>query len=176
MADGDRRASAARGTGGLRLYLLHALLPWGPATAVGGALTPLGSISLLTLPGDNDTWSVTIFVATGDQPLKNLRHEEQWMKAIRACPLHAHWLDGEPITSVLAMSGIADRYRRFVVDGTPVATGFVGVADAWACTNPSAGRGLTVGFLHALRLRDAVRAHGDNPRRARRRFRSENRG
>jgi 2-polyprenyl-6-methoxyphenol hydroxylase-like FAD-dependent oxidoreductase len=62
------------------------------------------------------------------------------------------------------MSGIADRYRRFVVDGTPVATGFVAVADAWACTNPSAGRGLTVGFLQAVRLRDAVRAHGDDPR------------
>ena len=62
------------------------------------------------------------------------------------------------------MSGIADRYRRFVVDGRPVATGFVAVADAWACTNPSAGRGLTVGFLHALRLRDALRAHGDDPR------------
>ncbi len=61
------------------------------------------------------------------------------------------------------MSGIADRYRRFVVEGKPVATGFVAVADAWACTNPSAGRGLTVGFLHALRLRDSVRTHGDNP-------------
>jgi 2-polyprenyl-6-methoxyphenol hydroxylase-like FAD-dependent oxidoreductase len=130
---------------------------------LGAVLTPLGSISLLTLPGDNDTWSVTIFVATGDQPLKTLRHEEQWMNAIRACPLHVHWLDGQPITSVLSMSGIADRYRRFVVGGTPVATGFVAVADAWACTNPSAGRGLTVGFLHALRLRDAVRAHGDEP-------------
>jgi hypothetical protein len=43
-------------------------------------------------------------------------------------------------------------------------TGFVAVADAWACTNPSAGRGLTVGFLHALRLRDALRASGDDPR------------
>jgi len=130
---------------------------------LGGALTPIGSISLLTLPGDHDAWSVTVFVATGDQPLKNLRHEALWTKAIRACPLHAHWLEGEATTPVLAMSGIADRYRRFVVDGTPVATGFVGVADAWACTNPSAGRGLTVGFLHALRLRDAVRAHGDDP-------------
>jgi 2-polyprenyl-6-methoxyphenol hydroxylase-like FAD-dependent oxidoreductase len=130
---------------------------------LGGTLTPIGSISLLTLPGDHDAWSVTIFVATGDQPLKNLRHEEPWMKAIRACPLHAHWLEGEATTPVLAMSGIADRYRRFVVSGTPVATGFVGVADAWACTNPSAGRGLTVGFLHALRLRNAVRAHGDDP-------------
>ena len=135
-----------------------------PPQPLAGALMPLGSISLLTLPGDHDTWSVTIFVATGDQPLKNLRHEETWTKVIHACPLHAHWLDGEPITPVLPMSGIADRYRRFVVGGTPVATGFVGVADAWACTNPSAGRGLTVGFLHALGLRDTVRAHGDDPR------------
>jgi 2-polyprenyl-6-methoxyphenol hydroxylase-like FAD-dependent oxidoreductase len=125
---------------------------------------PLGSISLLTLPGDNDSWSVTIFVATGDQPLKNLRHEEPWMRVIRACPLHAHWLDGHPITPVLAMSGIADRYRRFVVDGAPIVTGFVAVADAWACTNPSAGRGLTVGFLHALQLRDSFRVCGDDPR------------
>ncbi|HEV8393539.1 MAG TPA: FAD-dependent oxidoreductase [Vicinamibacterales bacterium] len=131
---------------------------------LGGALTPLGSISLLTLPGDRDTWSVTIFVTTGDQPLKGLRHEEPWMAAIGACPLQAHWLQGEPISPVLAMSGIADRYRRFVVDDTPVATGFAAVADAWACTNPSAGRGLTVGFLHALRLRDALRTHGDDPR------------
>lgn len=65
-------------------------------------------------------------------------------------------------------SGSCDERHRgpispLLVGGTPVATGFVGVADAWACTNPSAGRGLTVGFLHALRLRDALRAHGDDP-------------
>ena len=130
----------------------------------GPTLTPLGSISLLTLPGDNDTWSVTIFTAQGDQPLKALRHDDKWTNVVRACPLQAHWLDGEPITSVLAMSGIVDRYRRFVVDGSPVATGFVAVADGWACTNPSAGRGLTVGFLHALRLRDALREASDRPR------------
>jgi len=127
-------------------------------------LTPLGSISVLTLPGDNNTWSVTVFASTGDQPLKNLRHEDRWTNTIRACPMHVHWLDGQPITPVLPMSGIADRYRRFLVDGKPVATGFVAVADAWACTNPSAGRGLTVGFLHALRLRDSVRAQGHDPR------------
>ncbi|HEY1309151.1 MAG TPA: NAD(P)-binding protein [Vicinamibacterales bacterium] len=127
-------------------------------------LMPLGSISLLTLPGDNDTWSVTIFVSTGDQPLKTLRHEEQWTRVVRACPLHAHWLDGHPITPVFAISGIADRRRRFAVDEAPIVTGFVAVADAWACTNPSAGRGLTVGFLQALQLRDALRTHGDQPR------------
>jgi 2-polyprenyl-6-methoxyphenol hydroxylase-like FAD-dependent oxidoreductase len=134
-----------------------------PPQRRGSLLTPLGSMSVLTLPCDNHTWSVTVFVTTGDQPLKRLRHEDPWTNTIRSCPLHAHWLDGQPITPVLAMSGIADRYRRFVVDGRPIATGFVAVADAWACTNPSAGRGLTVGFLHALRLRDAVRAHGEHP-------------
>ena len=36
----------------------------------GPVLTPIGTISILTLPGDNGTWSVTIFTATGDQPLK----------------------------------------------------------------------------------------------------------
>ena len=131
---------------------------------VGPTLTPFQSISLLTLPGDNGTWSVTIFTASGDQPLKVLRHEAAWTKTVRACPLHAHWLDGEPITPVLPMSGIVDRYRRFVVEGAPVATGFVAVADAWACTNPSAGRGLTVGMLHARHLRDVLRTAPDGAR------------
>lgn len=128
---------------------------------MGPGLAPLGTISVLTLPGDNGTWSVTIFAASGDAPLKNLRHAEKWDAVVAACPMHAHWLDGEPITDVLAMSGTVDRYRRFVVDGMPVATGFVAVADAWACTNPSAGRGLTVGFLHAQRLRDVLHDERD---------------
>jgi 2-polyprenyl-6-methoxyphenol hydroxylase-like FAD-dependent oxidoreductase len=133
-------------------------------------LSELGTISLLTLPGDNDTWSVTIFCVVGDQPLKNLRHADKWTSVVRSCPLHAHWLDGEPITDVLAMSGVVDRYRRFEVNGAPVATGFVAVADAWACTNPSAGRGLTVGFLHAVRLRDVLRETAGDPAECVRRF------
>ncbi len=130
----------------------------------GPTLTPIGSISILTLPSDNGTWSVTVFTAAGDQPLKSLRHEACWTSTVRACPLHAHWLDGESTSGILAMSGIVDRYRRFVVDGAPVVTGFVAVADAWACTNPSAGRGLTVGFMQALRLRDAIREAAGDPR------------
>ncbi len=82
---------------------------------------------------------------------------------MRACPLQAHWLDGEPITDMVVMAGILDRYRRFVVDGRPVATGVVAVGDAWSCTNPSAGRGISVGLLHAQRLRDVVRAGLDEP-------------
>ena len=131
----------------------------------GPPLTALGTISLLTLPGDNNTWSVTIFTAAGDRPLKNLRHAERWTSVVRACPLHAHWTEGDAITDVLPMSGVTDRYRRFVVGDRPVATGFVAVADAWACTNPSAGRGLTIGFIHACLLRDVLRETRGEPQR-----------
>jgi flavin-dependent dehydrogenase len=61
------------------------------------------------------------------------------------------------------MGGRLDRYRRFVVDGEPVATGVVAVGDAWACTNPSLGRGITLGLLHATHLREVVRLHLGNP-------------
>jgi 2-polyprenyl-6-methoxyphenol hydroxylase-like FAD-dependent oxidoreductase len=127
-----------------------------PPAMVGPPLAAIGSISMLRLPGDHDTWSLTIFTATGDRPLKRLRAVAAWTKVVQACPLQAPWLEGEPITEILPMSGIMDRYRRFVVDGRPVATGFLAVSDAWACTNPSAGRGLTVGFKHAVRLRDVL--------------------
>ena len=137
---------------------------------IGPVMTELGTIAVLTLPGDNGTWSVTIVTSSGDVPLKPLRRADKWTSAVAACPLHAHWLAGEPITDVLAMSGVVDRYRRFVVEGAPVVTGFVAVADAWACTNPSAGRGLTVGFLHAVRLRDALRNAGGAPRALAERF------
>ena len=130
----------------------------------GPVFMAIGTISILTLPGDNDTWSVTLVSSSGDVALKSLRRAEAWTSVVRACPLQAHWLDGEPITDVVAMSGVVDRYRRFVVDGSPVATGFVAVADAWACTNPSAGRGLTVGLQHAVHLRDVLRETADDPR------------
>jgi len=130
---------------------------------VGPVLTELGSFTLLTLAGDNDTWSLTVFVATADQALKEFRDSDKFAAVIRECPLHAHWLDGTPITDVLPYAGVLDRYRRFVVDGRPVATGFAAVGDAWACTNPSAGRGLSVGVMHAQVLRDAYRRHVEDP-------------
>jgi hypothetical protein len=62
-----------------------------------------------------------------------------------------------------ARHGILDRYRRFVVDGVPVATGIVSVGDSWACTNPSLGRGIAMGLMHALGTMEVVGQHLDNP-------------
>jgi 2-polyprenyl-6-methoxyphenol hydroxylase-like FAD-dependent oxidoreductase len=134
-----------------------------PPALRGPALAPLGSITVLTLAADNDTWSVTVFGASSDTALKALRHREVFDRVVAACPLQAHWLDGEALNGVSVMAGAIDRYRRFVVDGRPVATGYAAVGDAWACTNPSAGRGLTVGIVHAQALRAVVREHLGDP-------------
>lgn len=129
----------------------------------GPILASFGSFSVLTLPGDNATWSVTVSISRGDQALKRLRDARRWSSVVASCPLQAHWLEGEPITDVLAMGGVIDRYRRMVVDRRPAATGIVPLADAWACTNPSLGRGMALGLRHAKLLREAVRGHGDEP-------------
>jgi 2-polyprenyl-6-methoxyphenol hydroxylase-like FAD-dependent oxidoreductase len=127
-------------------------------------LTVIGTFSILTVPADNGTWSVTLYTASGDQPLKQLRDPDAWNRLLAACPLHAHWLDGEPITGVMAMGGIVDRYRRLLSGRRPVATGVALAGDAWACTNPSLGRGMTLGLMHVRRLRDTARSHLDDPR------------
>jgi 2-polyprenyl-6-methoxyphenol hydroxylase-like FAD-dependent oxidoreductase len=126
-------------------------------------LTPLGTYSLVTYPCDNNTWTVAIYSSSSDQALKRLRDPERWNAVVAACPLHAHWLDGEPITDILPMGGIIDRYRRPIRDGQPIATGIALLADAWASTNPSQGRGISFGLHHATRLRDIARTHLDNP-------------
>ncbi len=128
-------------------------------------LTEIGTFSVLTLPADNDTWSITLCTSSGDQPLKRLRDPELWTEVVAACPRHVQWLNGDPITGVLPMGGILDRFRRLVVGGRPVATGVAPVGDAWACTNPSGGRGMTLGLLGVQRLRNAIREHVDDPRR-----------
>jgi len=123
----------------------------------------MGTFSLLTLPGDNGTWSITLFGSSHDSAFKQVRDPDCFTRVVRSCPAHRQWLQGEPVTDVLPMSGVVDRYRRFVVDDQPVATGFAAVGDAWACTNPSAGRGISVGMMHAVALRDTVRASASDP-------------
>jgi flavin-dependent dehydrogenase len=77
-------------------------------------------------------------------------------------PLTAHWIDAEPLDDrVVVMAKIEDRIRDFAPGGDPVATGVVAVGDSWSCTNPSLGRGATIGLMHALALRDHLRRAED---------------
>jgi flavin-dependent dehydrogenase len=134
-----------------------------PDGSVPPMIAPLlqdyGTVSILTLPADNGTWGVGIIVSARDKQARALKNIDTWHRALAAFPLAAHWVDGEPIDDgVAAMAGIEDRHRDYCPDGSPVATGVVSVGDAWACTNPSLGRGATIGFFHAIALRDAMRS------------------
>jgi 2-polyprenyl-6-methoxyphenol hydroxylase-like FAD-dependent oxidoreductase len=133
--------------------------------ALGVFLMHLGTISALTLPADNGTWSVTLVASANDKALRRLRDAGIWEKAVRSLPLVAHWLDGQPIDDrVAVMAGIEDRHRNLMVGGAPVATGVVAVGDAWACSNPTVGRGASIGMLQAVLLRDTIAAAGlDDP-------------
>ena len=129
----------------------------------GPALAPIGTFSILTIPSDNDTWSVTAYVSRGDQALKRMRDADKWTAVVKACPLYAHWLEGEPISDIVAMGGVVDRYRRPSRDGRPLFTGVAMLGDAWACTNPSLGRGIALGLLHCQCLRETVGSHLQDP-------------
>jgi 2-polyprenyl-6-methoxyphenol hydroxylase-like FAD-dependent oxidoreductase len=126
--------------------------------AFGPPLQPYDSVSLLMLPADNGTWGVGLITSARDGVLRAARHADVWDRIVRRYPLAAHWLDGETISDgVEVMAKLEDRRRRLWAAGSPVATGIVALGDAWACTNPSVGRGASIGLLHALCLRELLR-------------------
>jgi 2-polyprenyl-6-methoxyphenol hydroxylase-like FAD-dependent oxidoreductase len=117
---------------------------------------PYDSVTLVTLPADNGTWGVAIVASAADKALRALRRVDVFDRIVRSYPLAAHWVDGEPLTDVDVFARIEDRHRQYWVDDQPVVTGLVAVGDAWACTNPSLGRGATIGLRHVVALRDVL--------------------
>ena len=129
----------------------------------GDLLAAIDSISILTMPGDNGWWSVTLYHSTADKQMRAVRNPEVFDRVVRAAPLHAHWADGDATPEVVTMASTANTVRDFVVDGVPCVTGLLPVGDAWGFTNPSIGRGMTLGLMQAIPVAEAVVAHGDNP-------------
>jgi len=135
----------------------------GLPTRAAPVLTPYGSISILSVHCDNDTWAVTLYGSSQDPMMRRARDNEVHERLVRAFPLHAHWVDGDPIGDVVSMTSVVDRRRSIVVDASPVVTGLVPVGDAWACTNPSLGRGFTFGLMHAVLCAAVIEKHWDDP-------------
>jgi 2-polyprenyl-6-methoxyphenol hydroxylase-like FAD-dependent oxidoreductase len=122
-----------------------------------GLLQHHPSVSLLTLPADDGTWSVAFICSARDAALRGLRDPARFEAALDHYPTAARWKEGRPLGGVDVMAKIEDRHRRLVVDGDPVVTGVVAAGDSWACTNPSLGRGISIGLLHVGALRDVLR-------------------
>jgi 2-polyprenyl-6-methoxyphenol hydroxylase-like FAD-dependent oxidoreductase len=151
---------------GFVYYGRHFHSPHGLPPQLGSLNQQYDSVGLLTLPADGNTWAVTVIAGSRDRELRALRDPDRWRAAVRSYPLVAHWLDGDPIDDgVAVMAGIEDRIRHFARPdggGKPVVTGVVAVGDAWACTNPTLGRGTAMSLWHAVLLRDLLRT-GDAP-------------
>jgi 2-polyprenyl-6-methoxyphenol hydroxylase-like FAD-dependent oxidoreductase len=164
-AVGARRPVEEREDSGFVYYARHFRTRDGSMPAAKAApLQHFEGVSILSLPCDNGTWGVGFVTSSRDGRLRALRETEAWERALALFPTVAHWGAGRPITSVQAFGGLEDRYRRFVVDDKPVATGLIAIGDSWACTNPSLGRGATIGVLHSCALRDLLREVGpDEP-------------
>jgi 2-polyprenyl-6-methoxyphenol hydroxylase-like FAD-dependent oxidoreductase len=121
-------------------------------------LTHFPAISALTLPGDAGTYCLVLVCAAGDRGFRSLRHEDSWTAVASCLPPLRPWLSGgDPTTGVMPLAGLADVSRSYVRDGRPVVTGLVAIGDAANATNPSLGRGATLGLLEACALRDTLR-------------------
>ena len=127
---------------------------------LGPPIIPYDSVSVATLAGEGGTWAMVLAASAKDAAMRKARQLDVWDRIMRSYPLSAHWLDAEPQGGVAVIGKLEDRVRRLVVDGRPVATGIVTVADATASTDPSLGRGATIGLVHACCLRDLVREVG----------------
>ncbi|MEO5840055.1 MAG: FAD-dependent oxidoreductase [Acidimicrobiales bacterium] len=130
--------------------------------AFGAPLQHYESFSTIALAADNGTWGIGISTSARDSAARALANDDTWERVVRACPLIAHWIDGISMQSVTVMAKIEDRIRTYVIDGNPVAAGVVTLGDAWACTNPSVGRGAAIALTHAVALRDLLRQQRDD--------------
>jgi 2-polyprenyl-6-methoxyphenol hydroxylase-like FAD-dependent oxidoreductase len=144
---------------GFKYFARHFRSDEGLPVVLGPLVQEYGSISALTLPADGGTWSVSIVTSSRDTALRGLAEPHRWRAAVETLPGAAHWIDAEPIDDrVTVITRIEDRIRDYGPGGAPVATGVLAVGDSWSCTNPSLGRGASVGLLHAVLLRDVLRA------------------
>lgn len=130
----------------------------------GSALTHHSSWSVLTLPCDHGTYCVVLVTAATDMQSRILRNPRAWTAAAATSPAAGPWVKhGIPITGVMPIAGLEDVSRSYLRDGAPVVTGLVAVGDSAAATNPSLGRGATIGLLHACALRDTLAQTSRDP-------------
>ena len=163
---GGRAPSVHREPRGFVYYARHFQVRDGalPATA-GLVLTHHPSLSVVTVPGDDDTFSIVLAVSSGDRAARALRHAPAWSAVAALSPRARSWMAaGEPTSDVLPIAGLEDVRHDYWSGGEPVVTGLVNVGDSFATTNPSRGRGATIGALHAAALRDALGGSWSSPR------------
>ena len=145
-----------RSTEALTYYTRHIRGGTAAPVGTGAALTHHESYAVLTLPADDGCRGVALIVGSADRTARPLRDPAVWAAALRASGIDERWLEGQPLGDVQPLAGLQDVVREYAPNGEPVVDGLVAVGDAWATTSPFLGRGLSLGALSAVALRDAV--------------------
>jgi 2-polyprenyl-6-methoxyphenol hydroxylase-like FAD-dependent oxidoreductase len=134
-----------------------------PPEVRGDLLAAVGSITVLTMPGDHGYRSVTLYHSPRDKAMRKVRDPEVFDRVVRSLPNHGHWADGIPMSDVISMAATANTTRLFMAEGRPCATGMVPIGDAWGFTNPSLGRGVTLGIMHAVDIAPVITGNLEDP-------------
>lgn len=137
---------------------------------------PMGALyrgyQAMVFPQDDRTLSALVVRPTSAPELAALRHHQCFEAATRDIPLLAPWTDPErfdPITDVLAGSGLSNTYRG-QADEQAGTAGLFFVGDAVCTTNPAAGRGVSLGLRQASELVSLLENEGGDYRSASARF------
>ncbi|WP_157508727.1 FAD-dependent oxidoreductase [Luteipulveratus halotolerans] len=123
-----------------------------------------GSVHQFMFLGDSSTAMVALCTHDADPLLKRLRHPEACEAVLGANEDFAEWYAVlEPVSPVFALGSIDNRMRSLVRDGRPLVRGPAQVGDSLAMTNPTRGRGISMGLAAAGRLHDLAQEHtGDD--------------
>lgn len=115
----------------------------------------------IAFPQDDRTMSALVVHASADDGWTPLRRDACFQAVVAQIPALAPWTHpdvAEPITGVLRGGTLHNTYQG---QGHPPA-GVLFVGDAVSTTNPSAGRGVSVGLLQAGALLDLLSGHDDD--------------
>ncbi|MFI0967522.1 NAD(P)/FAD-dependent oxidoreductase [Streptomyces sp. NPDC021080] len=113
--------------------------------------------TVLAFPGDNGRFHLSTTVSSHDPARTRLLERSVYLRFLDSVAPVRDWLDGAtPVGDPMPMAGLENRYRSLVVAKTPLVTGFVLVGDACVQTNPTFGRGVSLGLAHARTVADQL--------------------
>ncbi|MCX4546166.1 FAD-dependent oxidoreductase [Streptomyces sp. NBC_01565] len=135
-----------------RWYRLRAEGPRDPGRVKTGSSAPFALAGVF--PSDNGTFAVNLVLSTGDPTRGALTDPAVFEAAARLFPATAAWLDldPEPLSAVLPMAGLDNRWTALADDGGPVVTGLVNAGDSLIHTNPTSGHGVSLGLRVAQHI------------------------
>jgi flavin-dependent dehydrogenase len=128
------------------------------------ASVALDYATVFALGADNDTFSLTVTLSVNDPYRRALREPTCFEAFLRSVAHSEPWIRvGVPISNITTMSRIENRRRRITTNDGPIVGGIVAIGDAALHTNPTLGRGISMGLMHAQHLAEVAHGASDDP-------------